>query len=125
MNNKLLLCFFLLTTLSCCAYIENSYDEVDLFLAVLPDSQLELRSGLVERIDVSEAVVYKVKFDSVQGGETRLFGLIKLREANGYSEKRLTLFDENNNVIKRFSVEDLQELEISTISGIEVVDLRE
>ncbi len=91
-----------------CVYTNNSFDEISVTAILADKYQLKLESGEVTPSDtIANMIYYSIKFDRVRGGENMLFGQIKIKESNGYKAKRLAVYNKNNELVTRLSINEI------------------
>jgi hypothetical protein len=67
------------------------------------------------RDSVGSNYIYSLSFDRVNGGSNYIFGKIKIKESNGYDEKRLHVVDGTNR-IHSFSINDFKAIGEDTVN---------
>ncbi|MEE9439675.1 MAG: hypothetical protein V3V14_11785 [Saprospiraceae bacterium] len=87
-----------------CIYSTGFFDEkcVTIFI----DKKYTPTSSSAEIIAIdstNQLVLYKIIFNKVRGGGSKLFGVIPMQETNGYKVKRLEIFD-NGKLLTQLSI---------------------
>lgn len=113
---NILIVAILISLLFSCVNTHAWFDEYNQIVILDKSHFMESISCEISiRDSVGSNYIYSLSFDRVNGGSNYIFGKIKIKESNGYDEKRLHVVDGTNR-IHSFSINDFKAIGEDTVN---------
>jgi len=117
MNKSTILPIFLIIVLASCVNTNAHFPPVQQLIILDNDLTLYSDTDEIKRLNIIDSnSVWELSTLRYQGGATYLFGMIKIKEVDKYSENRIRVIDDKQQTILYFSINDLIESNQDTIN---------